>query len=388
MPTRPSRLLTALAAGTLAGLPACTSTQTSDSSPAAGQPSGQTQAAVGGVVLAPTYEVDHDAWRELGFRWEWNARPPMVAGAQMEFADAYDDVIVVQDTGSLVSVIEASTGKIRWFKQVRETVTRFVGNTRDGDSLFVANETELFELAIQTGNTLDRTDLNTIATTRPVMYGDLAVFGNASGRLLAMDTKNDVRIWEYQFDGLLESPPVMVNETTVAAISTKGDIRSLDIDSARTTASARISGNAGGDMVTDGELLLIGSLDQSVYAFDLIDGIRLWRHRSAGQVTVQPTLIDETLYATTNDSGLIAFDVFTGEQLWNNPGIGGWVVTTDDGDLIVWTGREMARVDADRGDVIAKVELDGVSGVRSNSPINGEIFVISARGTVAKFAAR
>ncbi len=382
MPTRPSRLLNALACLSVAGLAACSTTQTS------GSGSGAAPSAVGGVVLAPTYDVDHDAWQDLGYRWEWNARPPMVAGAQMEYAQAYDDVIVVQDTGSLVSVIESSTGKVRWFKQVRDTVTRFVGNTRQGDSLYVANETELFELAIQTGNTLDRTELNTIATTRPVMFDDMAVFGNASGRLLAMDTRNDVRIWEYQFDGLLESPPVMVDDFTVAAVSTKGEIRVLDVDTARTKASARIAGNAGGDMVTDGELLFIGSLDQSVYAYDLFDSSRAWRHRSAGEVTIQPTLIDETLYASTADSGLIAFDAYTGEQLWNNPGIGGWVVTTDDGDLIVWSGRELARIDADRGDVIAKTGLPDVSGIRSNSPIDGEIFVISSEGTVAKFAAR
>jgi outer membrane protein assembly factor BamB len=341
-----------------------------------------------GVALSPDYAVDHDAWQSLGYRWEWNSRPPMVAGAQMDFADAYDDVIVVQDTGSLVSVIESGTGKIRWYKQVRETVTRFVGNTRQGDSLIVANETELFEFDINTGNTIDRTDLKTIATTRPAMFGNLAVIGNAAGRLIAIDTKNDVRIWEYQYDGLLESPPIRVDSSTVAAVSTKGDLRVLDVDTARTKAAARISGNAGSDILTDGEYLFIGSLDQSVYAFDLFDGSRAWRHRSAAPVTVQPTLIDETLFATTKDSGLIAFDGYTGDTLWTNPTIGGWVVTTSEGDLIVWTGREILRVDAERGDVIARAKLENISGIRSNSPIDGEIFVISAQGTVAKFSPR
>ncbi|MEM9372320.1 MAG: PQQ-binding-like beta-propeller repeat protein [Planctomycetota bacterium] len=381
MPTSPSRYLTALACLAAAGLSACSTARSGSSAAARSGPNG-------GVIVAPTYEVDHASWQELGFRWEWNARPPMGAGRQMEYAHAYDDVVLVQDTGSMVSVIENATGKVRWFKQVRDTVTRFVGTSRQGDSIYVANETELFELAIQTGNTLDRTDLNTIATTRPVMFDELAVFGTAAGRLIAMDTDNDVRIWEYQFDGLLESPPVRVDDFTVAAVSTTGDIRALDIDSARTQASARISGDAGGDLVTDGELLFIGSLDQSVYAFDLFDGSRAWRHRSAGQVTVQPTLIDETLYATTTDSGLIAFDIYAGEQAWNNPEIGGWVVTTVDGDLIVWTGRGIARLDAENGDVIARIELPGVSGVRSNAPVDGEIFVISAEGAVAKFSAR
>jgi len=388
MPTRHPRLLISLACLTAAGLLGACSTASSTSSSNSGSDSGSGLYGAKGVALAPDYEVDHDAWEALGFRWEWNSRPPMVKGGQMQYADAYDDVIVLQDSGSLLSVIETSTGKVRWYKQVRETVTRFVGNTRQGDSIIVANETELFEFDVNTGNTIDRTDLKTIATTRPAMFGEMAIIGNASGRLIAIDTKNDVRIWEYQYDGLLESPPIAIDDFTVAAVSTTGDLRVLDVDSARTKASARISGNAGGDMLTDGEFLFIGSIDQSVYAFDLFDGSRVWRHRSGAPVTIQTTLIYETLFATTKDSGLIAFDAVTGDTLWTNPDIGGWVVTTTDDDLIIWTGGEILRVDPERGDVIARTVLSRVSGVRSNTLINGEIFVISAEGTVAKFSAR
>lgn len=380
MPTRPTRLpifaatLTAGLAMPLMGLGCASSIDTAP-------PSGVAKPAEG-------YTVDHDEWSNVGYRWAWTSRPPLIQGETIEIADAYDDVIVVQDSGSMVSVIDRDTGRIRWNKQVLRTNTRFTGNTRRDDSIVVANETEFFEFDLRTGNTIDRTALNTIATTRPALFENLAIFGTASGRLIALDTKNDVRAWEYQFDGLIETAPVKINDYTVAAVSTTGELRILDIESARTLGSGRISGDSAGDLVTDGYFVYIGSLDQSLYAYDTLDGARMWRKRSSRPVTIQPVLIEGVLYATTADDGLQAIRGETGNILWTNPEIQGWVVTSADGDLMVWTGREILRVDAERGDVIARTALEAVSGVRSNSPIDGDIFVISAQGAVAKFSLR
>ncbi|RMH25934.1 MAG: hypothetical protein D6692_10125 [Planctomycetota bacterium] len=380
MPTRPTRataLLALLAAGTIAG---CSASPSS---------SGGTSASARGTTrLAEPFTVDHAAWNAVGYRWDWTSRPPLITGARIAFADAYDDLIVVQDTGSMVSVIEAPTGKVRWNKQVRETNTRFLGNTRVDNSLFVTNETDLFEFDLATGNTLDRTGLSTIATTAPVMFGNLAILGAAGGRLIAVDVRNDIRVWEYQFDGLIETRPTRVDDWTVSAISTLGQIRTLDVESATSKGTARISGDASEPMVSDGYITYVASLDQSLYAFDAVENFRLWRKRSSAPVTVQPVLINGVLYATTSDTGLMAIQGDTGEVRWTNPSIGGWVVTTSKGDLMVWNGRDLMRVDAERGDLIAQATLSGVSGLRSNTPFDGEIYAISSEGAVARFSPR
>lgn len=384
MPTRLLILSACLAIPT-AILGCTTSSSSSDSSTEADDTASP---AIGAVSLANPYDVDHDAWQSLGFRWGWTSRPPIINGESIEFADAFDDVVVVQDSGSMVSVIDRATGRVRWNKQVRRTNTRFLGNVRRDDSIVIANETELFEFDLRTGNTIDRTPLNTIATTRPTLFENLAIFGTASGRVIAMDTNNKVRAWEYQLDGLIETPPVKIDDFTVGAISTKGELRVLDIETARTMANGRISGDSASDLVTDGYLIFIGSHDQSLYAYDAEYGTRVWRKRSSRPVTVQPVLVDGILYATTADDGFHAIDGETGDVLWSDVDLAGWVVTTADGDLMVWTGRELVRVDADRGDVISRAALSGVSGLRSNSPFDGDIFLISADGAVAKFEQR
>lgn len=377
MPTRPLRALSlpltaALLAAPLSGT-GCSST--------AATPRGK-------VVLAGDTTIDHDAWKALGYRWDWTSRPPLIKGARIAFAEVQTDAIVLQDSASMVSVIEPSTGRVRWNTQASQTSTRFFAPVRRDDSLIVTNETDLYEFDLATGNTRDRTALGTIATTAPVMYDQIAVLGTAGGRLIAVDTKLDIRLWEYDFDGLLETTPTRVDDFTVAAISAKGQIRTLDVDDARTISSCRISGDASEPMVSDGSGLFIASQDQSLYGYETSDGSRIWRIRSSAPVTAQPVLIDGTLYATTADTGLLAVNADTGETLWTNRSIGGWVVTTSGGDLIVWNGRDLMRVDADRGDLISSTTPGGVVGIRSNTPMSGFLVAIFADGATAKFSPR
>lgn len=375
MTTRPLAALRVLAiAGTAALLGACSSTP---SAPARTEPAPRA-----------SFAVDHDAWRSLGYRWEWTSRPPRLPGGVIEFVDAYEDLLVVQDSRAMVSVIEAPTGRIRWNKQVAETNTRFLGNARRNGSVVVTNETELFEFDLRTGNTLDRTPIQGIATTKPVFYGRLAVLGTAAGRLIALDTDNNIRVWEYQFDGQVESPPLRLDDERVAAISTRGQVRSLFIDGPRTQSSGRISGDSAEMMVSDGEFLFIGSLDQSVYGYDLNDGHRLWRLRSSRPVTVQPVLHNQVLYVTTADTGLAAIDAITGETLWSNQRLGGWVVATNDDTLIVWTGADLLSVDPARGDLISRTRLPDVAGIRADRLENGNLFAIARDGSIAKFSPR
>lgn len=340
------------------------------------------------ATLAGPYEVNHEAWGGVGYRWEWTSQPPLTRNGRIAFADAYEDLLIVQDTGAMLSVIEAPTGKIRWNTQVGNTATRFLGNVRRDGSVIVTNETELFEFDLKSGNTLDRTPINTIATTKPVLYGDTAVLGVTPGRALAFDLKNNIMLWDYRFDGQIEVPPLKVDDNRVTVISSRGDIRTLAVDAARTISSGRISGDAGDTLVTDGYFQYIASVDQSVYAYEIETGERMWRIRDSAPVLVQPVLLGETLYVTTKDTGLTAILGETGEVLWSNPAIGGWVVTTNDSDLMVWNGRDLIRVDAERGDVIAKTSLENLSGLRADAPEDGNIYAITLNGAVAKFSAR
>jgi outer membrane protein assembly factor BamB len=367
----------------IASLSACTSTQSSSENDAQ-----QAQAAPAPAPKAD-WDINHEGWAELGYHWEWTGYPPMRPGAYIEHATAYDDLLTFIGSGSTVSVLEASTGKVRWTRQIDREATKFVEPARRDETLYVASDTELWEVNLRNGNTIDRDSLGTLINTSPLIIDNLAIFGTLAGELFAYQMTNDFKLWSYKLDGPITQPAIQVDDSLIAAISENGEIRTLDATNAFTGMSTRIAKGTDTTLLTDYVGIYVASLDQSLYAFDIEDGFRFWRIRSSEPVTVQHTLHEGIIYATTRDHGLMAIDSATGDTLWNNDEIGGWVITVADGsELIVYSGLEILAIDKDRGDVIARTPISGISGVRSDSLDDGNVYIITLEGSVAKFGRR
>ncbi len=369
-------LFASLLAGSALSIAGCSSSSSTDDSQDA-------------ALIIPEWEIQHSDWSELGYEWQWTGFPPMQPGAYIEHATAYEDILIFQGVGSTLSVLETSTGKVRWSRQVDRPSTIFQPAVRRDDTIYTASDTDLWEFDIRNGNTLDRDALGTLVNTAPLLVKNLAIFGTLSGELFAWEMNNDFRLWSYKFDGPINVPAIQVSENYIAAISENGEIRTLETINAHSGISTQIAGGSEATLLTDEVGLYVASKDQSVYAFDLEDGFRFWRKRSSAPITIQHTLYQGVVYATTDDTGLTAIDSATGETIWNNESIGGWALTVNDGsELIVWSGQELLAVDIDRGDVITRMPLSGIAGLRTDSIDDGDIYVITLDGSVAKFSLR
>ncbi len=338
------------------------------------------------IIEPQEWTIDHTDWAKMGFEWQWTGFPPLQPGALIDHATAYDDVLVFQGSGSTLSVLETNTGKVRWSRQVDRPSTRFQESVRQGDTLYTASDTDLWEINIRNGNTIDRDALGTLVNTSPLIVDGLAIFGTLAGELFAWQMENDFKLWSYKFDGPIHIPAISVSENYIAAISEAGDIRTLETINAYSGMTAQIAGGTDTNLLTDGVGIYIASKDQSLYAFDIEDGFRFWRKRSSAPITVQHTLYQGVVYATTQDTGLTAIDSATGETLWETGTIGGWVLTVvDEKELIIWSGYELLAIDKDRGDIIERMPLQDIAGIRTNSIDNGDLYVITLDGSVAKF---
>jgi len=333
------------------------------------------------------WSINHAQWAELGYQWQWTGFPPLQQGALIDHATAYDDILVFQGSGSTLSVLESSTGKVRWSRQVDRPSTRFQESVRRDGTLYTASDTDLWEIDIRNGNTIDHDSLGTLVNTSPLIDHNLAIFGTLAGELFAFEMTNDFKLWSYEFDGPIQVPAITINDNYIAAISENGDVRTLETINAHSGMHTRIAGGSDATLLTDGIGIYIASKDQSLYAFDVEDGFRFWRKRSSAPITVQHTLYDGIVYATTQDNGLMAIDSATGETLWSNPELGGWALTIlDNKELIVWSGYELFAIDRDRGDIIARMPLTNIAGIRTDSITDGNLYVITLEGSVAKFS--
>jgi outer membrane protein assembly factor BamB len=338
---------------------------------------------------AASWSIDHESFRELGYRWDWSGFPPLQRNAELMHAQAHHDVVITLGSGATLSVMDAKTGKIKWSKQVDRPITSFFEPVRFGQTLYVNSETNLYEINLKNGNTIDEDRLGAIVSTSPAIMDNIAIFGTTAGNLFGFQMDQDFKLWSYKFDGPIHTKALELDDEFVAAISDGGDIRTIRAKSAESGAVMRIAKGARTDLLTDGVALFAASTDQSIYSFAIEDGFRYWRQRSSAPITVQPVLHDGVLYASMDDTGLAAMDAATGQINWNNNEIMGWPVALLEGsELIVWTGYELVSMDSERGDILSRISLPYAAGVRTDMFEDGNLYIVTRDGRIAKFSPR
>jgi hypothetical protein len=333
------------------------------------------------------FPVDHAAYAKIGYRLDWMGFPSITGSQPIDFVQPYPDLVAALEHGSTVSLLEPNTGARRCADQLANPLTRFVGMVREGNRLFCAAEAEVFIIDTQTCNLAGRTRLFRNVSTQPVMYGDLLIFGSGAGEVfasLAAGGVGGVKVWGYLAGGPFEHKPVLIGNA-VGAVSQSGSVVFLDAASGGLLGQTRVFGPLETDPVADDHLMYVASLDQSIYAFAPQGAVQVWRYRTPGALRVQPTVAGGRLYCAVPGKGLTAFEAATGNIVWSTSGFDGTVIGSSKGRLLAWDGHEAALIDPARGDVMDRAALKGVRMLKPDKFENGNLFVVSESGVVAKF---
>ncbi len=370
------RMLTMLSCSLLVLLPGC-STFGPD-------PAGQEQ--------ITSLVVDDAAFAELGLRRDWTGFP--VIGDRQQIREVYADpsTVVVQETGSTVSALDPATGALRWHDRMGSPLTRYISlrpiTYRGVPSILVSSESELFIHQADTGNLLARQSLAKVVNTGPVINGNLAIYGTASGEIMAHAIVPGVRVWGHDLEGPIETGPTWVRGAVVA-VSDSGQLASVSADTGALFGRGRMFDGTTTDPVAGDQLLFVASLDQSVWAFDPFDPARpVWRFQTPAPLTMQPTVHAGMLYVATSDRGLVALDQATGRVVWENPEVRGEVIALQRDRLLVFHEGQAWTVSPTSGVVYDHAVLPTVAGMTTDRFVDGSIYVWGSGGGVAKFRAR
>ncbi|MCX6818035.1 MAG: PQQ-binding-like beta-propeller repeat protein [Candidatus Aenigmarchaeota archaeon] len=122
---------------------------------------------------------------------------------------------------------------------------------------------------------------------RPLVFGDLIIFGSMDHFLYAIDSKTGMEAWRTKANGIFfESSPI-----------------------------------------TDGKTIFIGNYDYNLYAVDARNGKVLWRFKTGGEILGTPALDEKNVYIGSRDGNLYCVDKMTGSEKWRFR-TGDWVVAT------------------------------------------------------------
>lgn len=337
------------------------------------------------------FTIPTEAYRNLGYRMDWRGFPVIPAGERIERLDIFPDSLVVQESSSGVTVMEPANGSIRWATEPASRLTKFVGNTRVndpryGDVFVIASEAEVYLFAAQTGTLLSRQPFQKVVNAGTVTIGNSGIYGTATGELLCHQYSHGAKMWGVDASGSFEHSPVTVGSSIVAAVTTTGRILMVDMTVGRLIGVAQIFDGPGAELGSNDSILYVASLDQSLYAF-LPTGSQLWRRRTSLPIRSQPIATPDTVYCTI-DEGLTAFDAITGDTRWTAKDASGVVIGRRRANLLVWNGSTMFLVDEQRGDIVAREDLPNVQFIRMSQFEDGDMYVVSTTGVIAKFVTR
>lgn len=128
-------------------------------------------------------------------------------------------------------------------------------------------------------------DANVIST--PAVAGNLVVFGNQNGAVVALNIKDGKKKWQYKTGGAIFSSPAVKDQSIV-----------------------------------------FGSGDGYVYCLNALNGQLRWKIKTGAAVLGSPIIAGDTVFIGGSDHRFIAVDINKGNLLWQFAGLQGPVVST------------------------------------------------------------
>lgn len=343
----------------------------------------------GANETAQNFRVDSAQWAALGYRLDWTGFPFVDRAQPNALRDlaVLDRELAVRDRSGGVALLDAANGQLKWRTELDSPLTRFVGMTpdpRDDRRLLVASESEVFTLLLDSGSLQQREPIARIVNTAPIAADGLLILGGPSGEILGHRLGTGLKQWGFLGVGGIERNGVRIGRS-IAHVSQAGDVTFIEPRSGSLVGRARIFGGIESDPVAAADVLVVASLDQSLYAFDETGRV-LWRYRTPHQLRNQPAIAEGSVYLTIPEMGLTAFDLATGQVKWNNPNAAGVVRTVRSGRLLVQDGRTVHSIDPARGSVVASIDVPGMDRLVATAPKDGVLYLLTDRNQVVKLA--
>ncbi len=197
----------------------------------------------------------------------------------------------------------------------------------------------------------------TIASS-PAVWSNLAIVGDASGKVYALSLKSGKEQWMFQTQGAVYSTPAVSGDRVVFA-STDGNVYALKAaDGKEVWHCASERPIVASPTISNG-VVYIGSSEGVFRTLDLASGKPLWQFdHLAGFVETKPLLYEGKVIFGAWDNYIYALDAKTGKLAWKWKGdqvnimyspAACWPVAADGKVFVVAPDRKMTALDARTG---------------------------------------
>jgi outer membrane protein assembly factor BamB len=240
---------------------------------------------------------------------------PIVDGEILYFG-AYDDNVYALNTDD---------GTLRWTFKTNDPIVSSLALRED---ILYAGSTDGSLYAIDTTvctNSCPPAAARTFDTqdsiwASPLLAGDVVYVAAMNGRLYALDveTLEPVDAFSFEGDAGLLTDPTLADDETLLVGGIDNKLYALDSDSGAEKWSFEGGNWFWGRPQIDGETIFIADLDGNIHALNLEDGNPLWSEPFKAEASVRsaPLLAGGTLVVVDRDGNAYGVDPENGTQQW------------------------------------------------------------------------
>lgn len=143
---------------------------------------------------------------------------------------------------------------------------------------------------------------------------------DAFGELYRLESDEGEVIAEHEFD-----EPVLSglgqDQSYYYYVNFQGELVSVDKETLNQLWRRKLAGEAVAAPSSDGRTVVVQTINGSLHAFDVAEGIQLWRYDSINPVlslrgTARPSIIDNQVVSGFANGSVVAFNTRSGEVLW------------------------------------------------------------------------
>jgi outer membrane protein assembly factor BamB len=222
----------------------------------------------------------------------------------------YDDnLFVLTSQSGYVYAVSPTSGKSLWSRPVGSYPKNPV---KLSDMIIVASSNGTIvafkrDGAVRWNSTLPNTYIYGITSANDLIYA------TTSKGVLTFDKAGNSAIF-YNLSEVTYTPPAATANYVVFGYDDK--LVGLNSQGTKLWTADVPGGLWVSAPVIDGSMVFVGSLDKSLYAFDVMDGFYRWKFETSGWIMSTPYVIDSAVYFGSNDGNLYSVKETNGELRW------------------------------------------------------------------------
>jgi len=210
----------------------------------------------------------------------------------------------------------AKTGVTIWAYKAAEDFQTVWQPAVDKDTLWVATTMRLLAFEAATGRQLASTDLDFAPAARPLTNGVHCFIPDAKGWLQAVALLPKVVSWGRVMHDSITAAPAM-DSTFIYFAGQNGIVYASHQNARHIVWEYKTEGAIVADLKRTAKgLVLAGSLDYMLYAFQGSSGRVIWRYNAGEPVRMAPYTVDKQVFVFTKAAGLATLAAANGRVQW------------------------------------------------------------------------